>query len=68
MLAAVIGMLCAPEEGVAADEDENKPTVVSKFSYGSSGLQFDDGSGNNFLWIGVRLQTRWSDSEVTQDV
>jgi hypothetical protein len=37
------------------------------FSYGEQGLQFDDGTGNNFLWFGVRLQTRWSNSEVTQD-
>jgi phosphate-selective porin len=39
----------------------------SKFSYGKKGLQYDDGSGNNFLWFGVRLQTRWTDSWVTQD-
>jgi len=39
-----------------------------KFSYGQKGLQFDDGTGNNFLWFGVRLQTRWANTRVTQDV
>jgi len=50
---------------IAADSTEEQP--ASKFSYGKQGLQFDDGTGNNFLWFGVRLQTRWADSHVTQD-
>ena len=40
---------------------------TSKFSYGKQGLQFDDGTGNNFLWFGVRLQTRWTSNRVTDD-
>jgi phosphate-selective porin len=67
ILAAVISLLCVFEESVAADEAEKEPSAASKFSYGSRGLQFDDGSGNNYLWFGVRLQTRWSNDEVTQD-
>ncbi len=49
----------------AREHDEGPPQ--SKFSYGKQGLQFDDGTGNNFLWFGVRLQTRWANSFVTQD-
>jgi phosphate-selective porin OprO/OprP len=45
-------------------DEEPKP---EKFSYGKQGLQFDDGTGNNFLWFGVRLQTRWQNEEVSQD-
>jgi phosphate-selective porin len=64
---AVFATLCAPVESATAEEVEKKTPVANKFSYGSRGLQFDDGSGNNYLWFGVRLQTRWSSSEVTQD-
>lgn len=49
-----------------AGESADEP-LTSKFSYGKQGLQFDDGTGNNFLWFGVRLQTRWANSHVTQD-
>ena len=67
MLSALIVMLCAPGESVAKVDTDEKPAAASKFSYGSRGWQFDDGSGNNYLWFGVRLQTRWSNSELTQD-
>ncbi|RLA31295.1 MAG: porin [Gammaproteobacteria bacterium] len=67
MLMAASVTLCAPGGSVAADEAEEQSVAVSKFSYGSRGLQFDDGSGNNYLWFGVRLQTRWSSSHVSQD-
>jgi len=39
----------------------------SRFSYGSKGLQYQSADGNNFLWFGVRLQTRYSDSEIDHD-
>jgi hypothetical protein len=39
----------------------------SGFSYGDQGLQYIDRSGNNFLWFGVRLQTRWANTRVTED-
>jgi len=67
VLVAVIVLSCAPVAKGIAEEAEEKASTASKFSYGSRGLQFDDGSGNNYLWFGVRLQTRWSSSEVTQD-
>ena len=67
ILMAVIAILCASGENAAADEAAEISTTASRFSYGSRGLQFDDGSGNNYLWFGVRLQTRWSNSEITQD-
>jgi hypothetical protein len=49
----------------AAEPEEGTPS--SRFSYGKQGLQYDDGTGNNFLWFGVRVQTRWSGSRVTED-
>ena len=67
MLVAASVTLFVPGGCVAADEAEEKTVAASKFSYGSRGLQFDDGSGNNYLWFGVRLQTRWSSSHVSQD-
>lgn len=57
--------LAAVDCAIADDAAEESP--ASKFSYGKQGLQFDDGTGNNFLWFGVRLQTRWANSHVTQD-
>jgi len=67
VLVATVAMLCPSRESVASDEPEAKPAAASVFSYGDRGFQFDDGSGNNYLWFGVRLQTRWSSSAVTQD-
>ena len=49
----------------AAVPEEGTPS--SRFSYGKQGLQYDDGTGNNFLWFGVRVQTRWFGSRVTED-
>jgi hypothetical protein len=51
---------------VGAEKTDEEPQP-GKFSYGKQGLQFDDGTGNNFLWFGVRLQTRWANERVTQD-
>jgi hypothetical protein len=50
----------------SAGDSEQEPEA-GKLSYGKQGLQFDDGTGNNFLWFGVRLQTRWANERVTQD-
>jgi hypothetical protein len=58
---------CVVFNNGAFASDSPEETTSNRFSYGDQGLQFDDGTGNNFLWFGVRLQTRWSDSEVTQD-
>jgi phosphate-selective porin OprO/OprP len=46
-----------------AAEESTEELPASKFSYGKQGWQFDDGTGNNFLWFGVRAQTRWSDTK-----
>jgi hypothetical protein len=51
----------------ASAGDSEQESEAGKFSYGKQGLQFDDGTGNNFLWFGVRLQTRWANERVTQD-
>jgi phosphate-selective porin len=45
----------------SADEDP------SHFSYGKQGWQYDDGTGNNFAWFGVRVQARTGTSRITQD-
>ena len=52
--------------GAEADEPTEK-LRGGKFSYGKQGLQFDDGTGNNFVWFGARVQTRWANTRVTQD-
>ena len=39
----------------------------SRFSYGDKGLQYESADGNNFLWFGVRLQTRYSNSAIDHD-
>ena len=53
--------------GVAHADDATDEPPASKFSYGEKGVEFDDGTGNNFLWFGARLQTRWSTTKVTED-
>ena len=40
---------------------------ASPFSYGSKGIQYASADGNNFLWFGVRLQARYSNSEIDHD-
>ncbi len=48
-----------------ADADDG--TASSGFSYSRQGLQYTDRSGDNFLWFGVRAQTRWTGSAVVED-
>lgn len=48
-------------------EEATSEDWISRFSYGDKGLQFESRGGNNFLWFGVRLQTRFANEEVTQD-
>lgn len=62
LLLAFVWATSAPAEDGSTGEPSENP-----FSYGDKGLQFDDGTGNNFLWFGVRVQTRWSGSRVTDD-
>ena len=50
-----------------AAEESTEELPASKFSYGKQGLQFDDGTGNNFLWFGVRVQTRGSNTQIVTD-
>lgn len=63
---AALAWLVVMIGGAHADESTQEPQA-GYFSYGKQGLQFDDGTGNNFLWFGVRLQTRWANTKVTQD-
>jgi hypothetical protein len=64
-LVVAAGLLVAINPVSADVPGEN--TTASRFSYGDKGLQYDDGSGNNFLWFGVRVQTRLSSSRVAED-
>ena len=66
-VASICVALCYSTPAVAADDEQSDEAEKSLFSYGKQGLQFDDGTGNNFLWFGVRLQTRWANTRVTQD-
>jgi hypothetical protein len=52
---------------VTALADTDSSNETGGFSYGSKGLQFESADGNNFLWFGVRLQTRYSDSAIDHD-
>lgn len=56
-----IGVLC-PEYLAAEDEPKE-----FGFSYGSKGFQYEAADGDNFLWFGVRLQPRYSNSEIDYD-
>jgi phosphate-selective porin OprO/OprP len=47
--------------------EDSSTTETSPFSYGSKGLQYESEDGNNFLWFGVRLQTRYSDIAIDHD-
>jgi len=49
----------------AADTDSSKEE--GGFSYGKKGLQYESADGANFLWFGVRLQSRYSNSEIDHD-
>jgi phosphate-selective porin OprO/OprP len=40
----------------------------SGFSYGDRGLQYASADGNNLLWFGVRLQSRYSTEEIEQEL
>ncbi len=56
--------LLLPGVVAAGIDSETEP---GGFSYGSKGLQYESADGNNFLWFGVRLQTRYTDATVDYD-
>jgi phosphate-selective porin OprO/OprP len=45
----------------------NEGEVWQAFSYGSKGMQYESADANNFLWFGVRLQTRFSSSAIEDE-
>jgi len=63
-LFACLGLLLAGL--VTAEDDQN--IEGDRFSYGDKGLQYESSDGNNFLWFGVRLQARYSNSDVDYDL
>ena len=50
-----------------AADDPSSSSPTGGFSYGKQGFQYDDATGDNFLWFGVRAQTRWTGSAVIVD-
>jgi phosphate-selective porin len=50
-------------QGPPAEEIETGAPI----SYGPRGLQYASEDGNNFLWFGVRLQTRYSNKNIIAD-
>ena len=66
---AVLGVLALQSQAFAGDvagrSDEDG--AWNGFSYGKKGLQFESADGNNFLWFGVRLQTRYSNEKIERD-
>lgn len=68
VIVRLILIVCASavvSDSVAADS-ESTPDP-SGFSYGSKGLQYESADGNNFLWFGVRLQARYTNSAIDHD-
>lgn len=65
--AVLLLIVCLAGPAPAMAESEHEESTESKISYGKQGLQFDDGTGNNFLWFGVRLQTRWGTNRLSDD-
>jgi phosphate-selective porin OprO/OprP len=67
----LLGFLClaAAASPALGDDAEgaSPPAAKGRFSYGNQGLQFEDGTGDNFLWFGVRAQTRWTGASVVED-
>lgn len=59
--------LCGVVSHAAEQQPSDKESPQSAFSYGGNGLQYESANGNNFLWFGVRLQLRFSNSTVDQD-
>ena len=57
-------IVCLADTALA---DTDSSTATGGFSYGSKGFQYESADGNNFLWFGVRLQTRYSDSAIDHD-
>jgi phosphate-selective porin OprO/OprP len=50
-------------EAVPGDNE----TTTDAFTYGSKGLQYSSVDGNNLLWFGIRLQARYSSSQIFVD-
>lgn len=61
-----LALAAATSATVAADGPGND-IAYGGLSYGKQGLQYEDATGNNFLWFGVRAQTRWTGSAVVED-
>lgn len=48
--------------------EDNEAQEHQMFSYGSKGVQFESEDGNNLLWFGVRLQSRYSNTASDDEV
>jgi len=64
LAAAIFVGAVIPRQAAADDKPASDP---GGFSYGSKGLQYQSADGNNFLWFGVRLQGRYTNSAIDYD-
>ena len=62
----VLACLAVLLGGIAAADTESN-SEDGGFSYKSKGLQYESADGANFLWFGVRLQSRYSNSHIDHD-
>lgn len=62
------GFPAVAEASREAMSDQEQKAQTAGFTYGEKGLQYQSADGDNFLWFGVRLQTRYSNREVRQDL
>jgi phosphate-selective porin OprO/OprP len=66
---AILAALAVTPAAVHAEEAPSPAfsSPWSSFSYGEKGIQYGNPDDDSFLWFGVRLQTRMSNSRVTQE-
>ena len=66
-MASALCILLLAAGAAHGEEVTGDSTNESDLSYGPKGLQYESADGSNFLWFGVRLQTRYSTSAIRQD-
>ena len=66
-MASALCILLLAAGAAHGEEVTGDSTNESDLSYGPKGIQYESADGNNFLWFGVRLQTRYSTSAIRQD-
>ena len=69
LLSFAVTTACVASSGnTQANKHVIEESAFTEFSYGEKGYQYASADGNNFLWFGVRLQTRYSNSSIQEDL